>query len=238
MLSFEEYTNLFKNIKEDLFKDCIQEEQLKNWNTNENFTRYTLKLRENLSELLKDNDTYHEITDIISNKNFISVVKDIYYDEINKTEYLEDSWSGYYTTYKCYLDYEGDLQKIKNIIESKIEELKKAFIENLSNTYDKYVKAYELKQEYIEFANNIKKVGFKVCDYQKRGELRVPCTFEKEINQLCLYVRKNANNYRVYMKCNVGGRYGMTVDEFDESYQILKKETNNIKNALMGEEII
>lgn len=238
MLKFEEYRSLFENIKEDLFKNCIQEEQKKDWNSGENFITCTLKLRENLSELLKDNDTYHEITDIISNKNFISVVKDIYYDEINKTEHLEDSWSGYSTTYKCYLDYEGDSQKIKNVIENKINELKEAFVENLSSTYDKYVKAYELKQEYIDFANNIKKVGFEVCDYQSRGELRVPCTFEKNINQLSLYVRKNAKNYRVYMKCNVGGRYGMTVDEFDESYQILKKETNNIKNALMGEEII
>ena len=98
--------------------------------------------------------------------------------------------------------------------------------------------AYLFKQEYIEFAKNIEKIGFCVCDSQKRGELRVPCTFSKEIGNLTLYVRKNVDNYRVYMKCKVGGRYGMTVEEFDDSYQILKQESNNIKNALMGEKII
>ena len=30
----------------------------------------------------------------------------------------------------------------------------------------------------------------------------------------------------------------MTVDEFDNRYQILKQEEINIKNALIGEEII
>ena len=238
MLSYEEYVQVFENVKDALFENCISKEECNNWSVENKYIRYTLKLSVNLGELLKENDKYHEITDIISNKNFESVVKDIYYDEINKYEYVDDIWSGFATTQKCFLDYEGDLNKIENVLKNKLEILKDAFIKNLYSTYEKYVKAYELKQEYIDFANNIKKVGFVVCDYQRRGELRVPCTFSKQINQLCLYVRKNANNYRVYMKCDIGGRYGMTVEEFDESYQILKQETNNIKNALMGEEII
>lgn len=238
MLNLEEYKTMFENIKEDIFKDCITEEKQKNWNDNEEWTSYRLILKENISELLKGNDKYHEITDVISNENFIKVIKDVYYDEINDYEYMTDSWSGYRTTYKCFQEYDGNLEKIKNVIEDKLNELKEKFIENLSNTYEKYKKAYLLKQEYIEFAEKIKKVGFDVCDSQRRGELRVPCTFSKEIGNLTLYVRKNANNYRIYMKCNVGGRYGMTVEEFDDSYQILKQESNNIKNALIGENII
>lgn len=238
MLNFEEYKKLFENIKEDLFKDCITEEKYKEWNSDCEYVRYSLKLKQNLADLLKDNDTYHEITDIISKDNFVSMIKNVYYDEINKDEYISDVWSGYVTTYKCYEDYDGNLDKIKSVFTNKLEQLKTAFIENLTNTYEKYTKAYELKKEYIEFAENIKKAGFSVCDYQRRGELRVPCTFAKSIGTLELYVRKNANSYRIYMKCDVKGRYGMTVEEFDESYQILKQETNNIRNALMGENII
>lgn len=238
MLTLEEYKKMFENIKEDIFKDCIIQENQKEWNNNEEWISYRLILKENISELLKENDKYHEITDVISNNNFIKVIKDVYYDEINDYEYMSDSWSGYRTTYKCYQEYDGDLIKIKEVIENKLDELKEKFIKDLSNTYEKYSKAYLLKQEYIEFAEQIKKVGFKVCDTQRRGELRVPCTFNKEIGNLTLYVRKNSNNYRIYMKCNVGGRYGMTVEEFDESYKILKQETNNIKNALIGETLI
>lgn len=238
MLSLEEYKAMFENIKEEIFKNCIIEDKQRNWNNNEEWISYRLTLKEDISELLKDNNKYYELTDVISNENFRKVIKDVYYDEINGYEYMTDVWSGYGTTYKCYQEYEGDLEKIKSVLENKLEELKEKFIENLTDTYEKYSKAYLFKQEYIEFAKNIEKIGFCVCDSQKRGELRVPCTFSKEIGNLTLYVRKNVDNYRVYMKCKVGGRYGMTVEEFDDSYQILKQESNNIKNALMGEKII
>ena len=238
MLNLEEYKNMFTEIVEKLFINCIVEQNERDWDTKADYKSYRVQLNQNLRELLGDNDNYFEISDVISNTQFTSAIQEVFFDEINNKEYLSNAWSGYKTTYKCFIELDENLEQVKQIINNKLEKLKEKYLKNLINTYDQYIKSYEIKKEYIDFANKIKKAGFEVCDYQRRGEIKVPCTFNKEFDSLTLFVRKNVSNYRVYLKCNIGGRYGMTVDEFDNSYQILKREEINIKNALIGEEII
>lgn len=238
MLSLEEYKKLFKEMVEKLFENCIVEQKERDWDTKTDYKSYKIQLNDDLHNLLGDKDNYLEISDVISHEELMTAIQDVYFNEINNKEYLSDAWSGYKTTYKCFIEYEEELEKVKQVISNKLEKLKEKYLDNLVNTYEQYVRAYEIKKEYIEFANKIKKVGFNVCDYQRRGEIRVPCTFCKNFDSLTLFVRKNVSNYRIYLKCDIGGRYGMTVEEFDNSYKILKQEEACIKNALIGEEII
>lgn len=238
MLSLEEYKNLFKEVVEKLFENCIVEQKERDWDTKTDYKSYKIQLNQDLRNLLGDKDNYLEISDVISHKELMMAIQDVYFNEINNKEYLSDAWSGYKTTYKCFIELEENTEQVKQVISCKLEKLKEKYLENLINTYEQYVKSYEIKKEYIDFANKIKKIGFNTCDYQRRGEIRVPCTFSKEFDSLTLFVRKNVSNYRIYLKCDIGGRYGMTVDEFDNSYKILKQEEACIKNALIGEEII
>lgn len=238
MLNLKEYKNMFKETVDKLFINCIVEQKEKDWETKSEYKSYKVQLNQNLKELLGDNDKYLEISDVINSTQFTSAIQEVFFEEINNKEYLSDAWSGYRTTYKCFVELEENSESVLKIITDKLEELKAKYLENLINTYEQYVRTYKIKEEYIIFADKIKEVGFDVCDYQRRGEVRVPCTFSKEFDSLTLFVRKNVNNYRIYLKCNIGGRYGMTVEEFDNSYQILKKEETSIKNALIGEEII
>ena len=243
MLTEEEFKNIFINIKDILFEDCIKEESnyTFNYDINNKRTDYkevVMTINKNITDLIKEYDEYLQISDVINGYDFEKALKEVYFDEINNTEYLSTRWFGLRTTCKCYFDYDGNIEKIKQILLNKLDDLKEKYIENLCNHYNDYVKAYEIKKDYIEFAEKIKNAGFKLCDTQRRGDIRVPCTFMKEIDSLTLYVRKNISNYRIYLKCDVGGRYGMTVEEFDKSYQILKREEANIRNALMGENII
>ena len=207
MLNYDEYKNLFTNVVEKLFINCIVEQKERDWDTRVEYKSYKVQLNQNIRELLGENDNYLEISDVIDNKQFISAIQDVFFDEINNKEYLSDAWSGYRTTYKCFVELDEDLDQVKQVISNKLEELKKEYLKNLIDTYEQYVKSYEIKKEYIDFANKIKKVGFKVCDYQRRGEIKVPCTFSKEFESLTLFVRKNVSNYRIYLKCNIGGRY-------------------------------
>lgn len=238
MMNLDEYKNMFKEIVEKMFVNCIVEKKERDWDTKTDYKSYKIQLNQDLKTMLDENDKYLEISDVVSSKQFISAIQDVYFDEINNKEYMSDAWSGYKTTYKCFIELDENLEQIKQILESKLEELKEKYLENLVATYEQYVKSYEIKKDYIEFANKIKQVGFEVCDFQRRGEIRVPCTFCKEFESLTLFVRKNIGNYRIYLKCDIGGRYGMTVEEFDNSYKILKQEETNIRNALIGEEII
>lgn len=238
MLSLEEYKNMFQEIVEKLFVNCITEQKERDWDTKTDYKSYKIQLNQDIRALLGNNDNYLEISDVVSHKELTLAIQDVYFNEINNKEYLSDAWSGYKTTYKCFIEHEENLDKVQQVISDKLEKLKEKYLENLVNTYEQYVKSYEIKKEYIEFANKIKKIGFNICDFQRRGEIRVPCTFCKEFDSLTLFIRKNINNYRIYLKCNIGGRYGMTVEEFDSSYQILKYEESNIKNVLMGEDII
>ena len=238
MLNLDEYKQIFTEVVEKLFTNCIVEQKERDWETKADYKSYKIQLIQNVRELLGEKDCYFEISDVIKNTQFTEAIQEIYFDEINNKEYLSDAWSGYKTTYKCFVELNEDPEQVKQIINNKLEKMKEKYLENLINTYEQYVKSYEIKREYIEFANKIKKVGFDVCDYQRRGEIKVPCTFSKEFESLTLFVRKNINNYRIYLKCNIGGRYGMTVEEFDNSYKILKQEEISIKNVLIGEEII
>lgn len=238
MLSLEEYKKLFKEMVEKLFENCIVEQKERDWDTKTVYKSYKIQLNDDLHNLLGDKDNYLEISDVISHKELMTAIQDVYFNEINNKEYLSDAWSGYKTTYKCFIELEENTEQVKQVISCKLERLKEKYLENLINTYEQYIKSYEIKKEYIEFANKIKKIGFNTCDYQRRGQIRVPCTFGKEFDSLTLFVRKNVSNYRIYLKCDIGGRYGMTVEEFDNSYKILKQEEACIKNALIGEEII
>lgn len=238
MLNLDEYKKIFTEVVEKLFTNCIVEQKERDWETKADYKSYKIQLIQNVRELLGEKDCYFEISDVIKSTQFTEAIQEIYFDEINNKEYLSDAWSGYKTTYKCFVELNEDPEQVKQIINNKLEKMKEKYLENLINTYEQYVKSYEIKREYIEFANKIKKVGFDVCDYQRRGEIKVPCTFSKEFESLTLFVRKNINNYRIYLKCNIGGRYGMTVEEFDNSYKILKQEEISIKNVLIGEEII
>lgn len=239
MLNKEDFENIFKNISDELFRNCIVEKKTSTWEQGRmEYIEYSLEISNDIMKLLNEYDNYLELSDVIGNRHFIQAVKEVYYDEINDQEYLRDAWNSYKTTYKCFVDYEGDLEKIKSVISNKLEQFKETYIKILCNTYDEYVKSYGIKKDYIEFANKIKKIGFETSDYQRRGEIRVPCTFEKTFDSLTLYVRKNVNNYRIYLKCDIGGRYGMTVEEFDKNYQFLKTEESKIRNALLGENIV
>ena len=120
MMNLDEYKNMFKEIVEKMFVNCIVEKKERDWDTKTDYKSYKIQLNQDLKTMLDENDKYLEISDVVSSKQFISAIQDVYFDEINNKEYMSDAWSGYKTTYKCFIELEENLEQVRQILESKL----------------------------------------------------------------------------------------------------------------------